>query len=155
MLLFLSQPWNQFTSYLLLYPVEPPSSASPTNLTTLSFTSTGYYVSGGTTKDGSPSNVCNLCSSGNIATGGKYISLGSRGKRYEGSCTRLMYSDQNSNAQFGGNGDLNYGGGGGGGSVLSGGAGGSSFWLKSVCLTYTYSVSDLPLVILAKYVPIT
>ena len=110
MLLFLSQPWNQFTSYLLLYPVEPPSSASPTNLTTLSFTSTGYYVSGGTTKDGSPSNVCNLCSSGNIATGGKYISLGSRGKRYEGSCTRLMYSDQNSNAQFGGNGDLNYGG---------------------------------------------
>jgi hypothetical protein len=79
--------------------------------------------------------VCNLCSSGNIATGGKYISLGSRGKRYEGSCTRLMYSDQNSNAQFGGNGDLNYGGGGGGGSVLSGGAGGSSFWLKSVCLT--------------------
>ena len=53
-------------------------------------------VSGGTTKVGSPSNVCNLCSSGNIATGGKYISLGSRGKRYEGSCTRLMYSDQNS-----------------------------------------------------------
>ena len=103
---------------------------------------TACSVSGGTTKVGSPSNVCNLCSSGNIATGGKYISLGSRGKRYEGSCTRLMYSDQNSNAQFCGNGDLNYGGGGGGGGVNNGGAGGSSFCLKSVCLTYTYSVSD-------------
>ena len=42
MLLLLSQPWNQFTSHLLLQPVEP-SSASPTNLTALSSTSTGYY----------------------------------------------------------------------------------------------------------------